>query len=52
MMNIPRHALEANMVFPVCGNSLPMLAESRLAPHIHFIGDFSSHNSLIEGCGA
>jgi arsenite methyltransferase len=28
-----------------------MLAESRLAPHFAFIGDFSRHYGLFEGCG-
>jgi hypothetical protein len=38
-------------VFPVCGNTFRMLAESRLAPHFDFIGDFSRHYGLFEGCG-
>jgi hypothetical protein len=35
----------------VCGNTFRMLAESRLAPHFSFIGDFSRHYGLFEGCG-
>jgi hypothetical protein len=28
-----------------------MLTGSRLAPHFAFIGDFSRHYGLFEGCG-
>jgi hypothetical protein len=45
------HRIEAGRVFPVCGNTFRMLAESRLAPHFSFIGDFSRHYGLFEGCG-
>jgi SAM-dependent methyltransferase len=46
------HWIEAGKVFPVCGNTFRMLAGSRLAPHFSFIGDFSRHYGLFEGCGA
>lgn len=45
------HQIEAGRVFPVCGNTLRMLRESRFAPHFDFIGDFSRHYGLFEGCG-
>lgn len=45
------HVIEAGRVFPVCGNSWKMLAESRLAPHFDFIGDFSRHYGIFPGCG-
>lgn len=45
------HRIEAGRVFPVCGNTFRMLKESRLAPHFDFIGDFSRHYGLFEGCG-
>ncbi|MGB5136584.1 MAG: methyltransferase domain-containing protein [Prochlorococcaceae cyanobacterium] len=45
------HWIEADKVLPVCGNTFRMLAESRLAPHFSFIGDFSRHYGLFEGCG-
>ncbi len=45
------HWIEAGKVFPVCGNTFRMLAESRLAAHFEFIGDFSRHFGLFEGCG-
>ncbi len=45
------HAMEAGCVFPVCGNTWRMLHDSRFAPHFDFIGDFSRHYGLFEGCG-
>ena len=45
------HWIEAGKVFPVCGNTFRMLADSRLAPHFRFIGDFSRHDGLFEDCG-
>ncbi|MFQ6540099.1 MULTISPECIES: methyltransferase domain-containing protein [Aphanothece] len=45
------HAIETGRVFQVCGNTFRMLAESRLAPHFAFIGDFSRHYGLFPGCG-
>ena len=38
-------------VFPVCGNTWRMLADTRFAPHFDFIGDFSSHYGIFPGCG-
>jgi SAM-dependent methyltransferase len=46
------HWIEAGKVFPVCGNTFRMLADSRLGPHFSFIGDFSRHYGLFEGCGS
>jgi arsenite methyltransferase len=45
------HCIETGRVFPVCGNTWRMLAETRFAPHFDFIGDFSRHYGLFEGCG-
>jgi len=45
------HDIEAGRVFPVCGNSWRMLAETRFAPHFSFIGDFSRHYGIFPGCG-
>ncbi|MEB3322198.1 MAG: methyltransferase domain-containing protein [Synechococcaceae cyanobacterium] len=45
------HRIETGRVFPVCGNTFRMLAESRLAPHFAFLGDFSRHYGLFPGCG-
>ncbi len=45
------HMIEAGRIFPICGNSWKMLAETRFAPHFHFIGDFSRHFGVFQGCG-
>ena len=45
------HVIEAGRVFPVCGNSWKMLAETRFAPHFDFVGDFSRHFGVFAGCG-
>ncbi len=45
------HLLETGRVFPVCGNTWRMLAETRFVEHFDFIGDFSRHYGLFEGCG-
>jgi arsenite methyltransferase len=45
------HAIERGKVFPVCGNTWKMLADTRFAPHFDFIGDFSRHYGIFAGCG-
>ena len=45
------HRIETGRVFPVCGNTWRMLADTRFAPHFEFHGDFSRHFGLFEGCG-
>ncbi len=45
------HRIEKSRVFPVCGNTWKMLAETRFAEHFEFIGDFSTHYGIFEGCG-
>ena len=45
------HAIETGRAFPVCGNTWRMLHETRFAAHFDFIGDFSRHFGLFEGCG-
>lgn len=45
------HAIEAGRIFPVCGNSWKMLADTRFAEHFDFIGDFSRHYGVFPGCG-
>ena len=45
------HVIEAGKVFPVCGNSWKMLAETRFARHFDFIGDFSRHFGIFSSCG-
>lgn len=46
------HALDKGRVFPVCGNTWRMLKETRFAEHFTFIGDFTQHFGLFEGCGS
>jgi len=45
------HNIETGRVFPVCGNSWRMLHDTRFRDHFEFIGDFSRHFGLFEGCG-
>ncbi|MDG9669185.1 methyltransferase domain-containing protein [Hahella sp. CR1] len=45
------HAIETGRVFPVCGNTWRMLSDTRFADHFQFIGDFSRHYGIFEGCG-
>jgi ubiquinone/menaquinone biosynthesis C-methylase UbiE len=46
------HYMESGKVFPVCGNSYNMLKQTRFASHFEFIGDFSKHYGIFEGCGS
>ena len=43
------HVIEADRVFPVCGNTWPILAESRFANCFEFIGDFDTHYGIFAG---
>lgn len=45
------HFIETGKVFPVCGNTWHMLRESRFADYFDFLGDFSPHYGIFEGCG-
>ncbi len=45
------HLIERGKVFPVCGNTWKMLADTRFAPYFDFVGDFSSHYGIFPGCG-
>ncbi|MGE0485716.1 MAG: methyltransferase domain-containing protein [Gammaproteobacteria bacterium] len=46
------HRIERGRVFPVCGNTWRMLHDTRFAAHFDFIGDFSTHFGIFEGCGS
>jgi SAM-dependent methyltransferase len=46
------HNIATGKVFPVCGNTWHMLNGSRFAAHFEFVGDFSRHYGLFEGCGS
>lgn len=45
------HLMATGKVFPVCGNTYRMLEQSRFAYHFDFIGDFSRHYGIFDGCG-
>ena len=45
------HLIETGKVFPLCGNTWHMLKSSRFAQYFEFIGDFSKHYGIFEGCG-
>lgn len=46
------HAIEMGRVFPVCGNTLAMLMESRFAPYFEVVGEGKTHFGLFPGCAA
>ena len=46
------HSFETGRALPVCGNTMRMLQQTRFAPHLQAIGDFSAHYGLFEGCGS
>jgi len=45
------HYMETGKVFPVCGNTFNMLKKTRFEAHFEFIGDFSKHYGIFDGCG-
>ena len=45
------HHIEAGRIFPICGNSWKMLADTRFAEHFEFIGDFDTHYGVFPDCG-
>jgi arsenite methyltransferase len=45
------HLIERGKVFPVCGNTWRMLADTRFQSHFNFVGDFSTHYGPFPGCG-
>ncbi|MBL4606279.1 MAG: methyltransferase domain-containing protein [Pseudomonadales bacterium] len=46
------HFIETGKIFPVCGNTWRMLKDTRFFEHFQFIGDFSQHFGIFEGCGS
>lgn len=46
------HDIRSGKVFAVCGNTWRMLQDTRFAAHFDFIGDFSRHFGIFEGCGS
>ncbi len=45
------HHIERGRVFPVCGNTWRMLAQTRFKEHFEFIGNWDTHFGIFEGCG-
>ena len=45
------HLIERGKVFPVCGNTWRMLADTRFRLHFEFVGDFATHYGIFPGCG-
>ena len=45
------HLIERGKVFPVCGNTWRMLADTRFQPYFDFLGAFSRHYGIFPGCG-
>eukprot|EP00566_Odontella_aurita_P011396 CAMPEP_0113572110 /NCGR_PEP_ID=MMETSP0015_2-20120614/25919_1 /TAXON_ID=2838 /ORGANISM="Odontella" /LENGTH=392 /DNA_ID=CAMNT_0000475119 /DNA_START=89 /DNA_END=1263 /DNA_ORIENTATION=+ /assembly_acc=CAM_ASM_000160 len=45
------HYMEKGRIFPVCGNTYNMLEKTRFGEHFEFVGDFSTHYGIFEGCG-
>ncbi len=46
------HLIAKGKVFPVCGNTYRMLSDTRFQRHFEFIGDWSNHYGIFEGCGS
>ncbi|RBP49799.1 methyltransferase domain-containing protein [Arenicella xantha] len=46
------HVIETEKMFPVCGNTYRMLADTRFAEHFEFFGDWQTHYGIFEGCGS
>ena len=44
------HKFEAGRIYPVCGNTWRMLADTRFAPHFEVLGSFSNHFGAFDGC--
>lgn len=45
------HEIETGKVFGVCGNTWKMLHDTRFKKFFTFIGDFSTHYGIYDGCG-
>ncbi len=46
------HSIEAGRVFPVCGNTLAMLKQTRFADYFDVVGDGKTHFGVFPGCAA
>uniref|UniRef100_A0A7S3DU83 Arsenite methyltransferase n=1 Tax=Entomoneis paludosa TaxID=265537 RepID=A0A7S3DU83_9STRA len=46
------HTFETGKIHPVCGNTWYMLHNAQVKDHFEFVGDFSRHYGIFEGCGS
>ncbi len=46
------HQIEKGRVFPVCGNTMAMLTETRFSPYFETIGNGETHYGVFPGCAA
>ena len=46
------HVFQRGRALPVCGNTWRMLHDTRFQTHFEFVGDWSTHYGIFEGCGA
>lgn len=45
------HRIAKGKVFPVCGNTWRMLHDTRFERHFEFMGNWTQHFGIFEGCG-
>ncbi|MDT8363406.1 MAG: methyltransferase domain-containing protein [Nitrosomonas sp.] len=45
------HVIETGRQFPVCGNTLRMLHDTRFRDHFNFYGNFDRHFGIFPNCG-
>jgi SAM-dependent methyltransferase len=45
------HDIPRGKVFPVCGNTLQMLRDTRFREHFDYIGSGETHYGIFDGCG-
>ncbi len=46
------HLIPKDGIFPVCGNTWRMLADTRFKPYFEFVGNFDHHYGMFPGCGS
>lgn len=45
------HSIESGRVFPVCGNTLKMLTDTRFGSYFTVLGEGKVHLGIYAGCG-
>ena len=46
------HEIPKGAVFPVCGNTWRMLADTRFRSYFEFVGNFDHHYGMFPSCGS